>query len=43
MPSRFAMMSKTYLSIGMSVITLKRAGKPHISAQDKLAFEEYKP
>jgi hypothetical protein len=38
-----ALMSKTLLQRGMAVLTVQRAGKPRLNAQDTQAFEEYKP
>ena len=43
MQYRIAMMSKTLLRRGMTALTVQRAGKPRLNAQDTQAFEEYKP
>jgi hypothetical protein len=43
MQYRIALMSKTLLQRGMAAITVQRAGKPRLNAQDTQAFEEYKP
>jgi hypothetical protein len=43
MQYRIALMSKTFLQRGRAAFTVRQAGKPRLNAQDRRAFEEYKP